>query len=158
MFIMIFGYFGIRQKFNLKRLINLIITVLTYSVLTCLVITIISRQYELKTLIKAIIPISLHKYWFISAYAVFYLFTPLLNDILTKLNKKEYQIFLLIMLTLWSFIPTITLNKLTYYCNELEQFLLIYSIGAYMRLHCEDSIKSLYVKILSGLGKSDLVM
>ena len=88
MFMMISGYFGIRHSFNIKRLINLILQVLTYSILTYVLMAIIDPSwFSMKEFAKSLLPISTHKYWFISVYIVFYFFTPLLNTGLKKLKK-----------------------------------------------------------------------
>lgn len=138
-FIIIFGYFGIEQKFNTKRLLNLIIQVFSYSVLTFAAISVIDRSYFNRgDLIHALFPISFHKYWFITAYVIFYLFTPFLNNFLKSLKKGDFRCFILIQLIVWSLIPSITLDNVKNYIDEMPQFLMIYCIGAYIRLYSKD--------------------
>ncbi len=152
-FIMIFGYFGIEQGFNPRRIINLFIQVLTYSVLTFGVIHIIDPGYfNRKDLYSSIFPISLHKYWFISAYLIFYLFTPFLNPFLKSLDKSRFRRLIILLLIVWSIIPTLTLDIVKNYVDEIPQFFLIYCIGAYLRLYGRDiKLKTFYVFLTSGI-------
>lgn len=145
LFIMIFGYYGVKHSFNTKRLINLIVEVLTYSIVTYLVISLIDPSwFSISGFVKSLLPIATHKYWFISAYVIFYLFTPLLNKGLRKLSRTQFLGLVLIMVVLWSLAPTISFHKIDYYSNELVQFLLLYCIGAFMSLHCKKESKKSY--------------
>lgn len=138
LFILIFGYFGIRTGLNIKRIIMLCIEVWTISLITYIVIVSIGLQpFSLKDFIKAVLPISCGKYWFISAYVVFSLFVPYINRVLTTITEKQYQFFIAIQVVLWCVLSSLSLHKVSFYCGELEQFLMYYCIGAYLRIYVD---------------------
>lgn len=151
-FILIFGYFGVEQAFNTKRLLNLFVEVLTYSVLTYTVLCLTGLEtISIKGLLKAFLPISTLKYWFISAYLIFSLLTPYVNKMLKQLSKKEFKTLIMVEILLWSILLTLSFNQAGYFCYEMEQFLLYYCVGAYIRLFPID-INSIKKKVYLALG------
>lgn len=149
-FILLFGYFGVEQAFNPKRILNLIIQVFTYSVLTFAVMFSIDPAFfSRKDILEAVFPISLNKYWFISVYVIFYLFTPFLNPFLKSLEKNRFRIFLMVQLVVWSIIPTLTLDNVKNYIDEIPQFFMIYCIGAYLRLYGSEIKKRTFAIFLT---------
>lgn len=133
-FILISGYFMINSKYNLKKFLKLISQVEFYSITIYLVLVLLNHEdFSLKALIRTIFPTIFIQYWFFTAYIVLYLLHPFLNVLLKKIDKRTYYVYLFILLVLWSIIPTITSYNL--YGSEIPQFVLLYSLGAFIRLH-----------------------
>lgn len=131
-FIMISGYFLCETKFKLSRIVKIILQVFFYSILIYFVFVCCGiTQFTIKSAIKACFPILFNGYWFATAYVILCIFSPYINIILHALGKREYLIYLGVMLFIWSVIPTFTTRTL--YSNELCQFLLLYSLGAFVR-------------------------
>ena len=76
------------------------------------------------------LPITFKAYWFVSVYILLYLFHPYINKLLNNLDRKEHLSFIWLMFIIFSILRTILMAD--YYGNELIQFLLFYTIGAYL--------------------------
>ena len=77
-------------------------------------------------------PISRNTYWFITMWLFVYIFSPLLNIIITNIDKKYIRIYLLFSLSVWCIIPSFfTVN---YYYSILLYCFFLYIIGAAFKL------------------------
>lgn len=130
-FILISGYFGI--KLNHKKMIKLWCMVMFYSILTFTLET-ISTEFNLKSFIKACIPIISNKYWFITAYFILCYLAPYINKMIEKFDKKTNRNLIITMLIIFSIIPTIFQFEVTKDNGKgIINMLLIYLIGRYIR-------------------------
>ncbi|HJI74581.1 MAG TPA: acyltransferase family protein [Veillonellaceae bacterium] len=166
LFMLITGYFMVHKKVNIKRILLLLSTMFFYSWLILLFAKIEFPEMVSKDIVKMnLIPIFYGLDWFVSCYILFTLFIPFINSFLTSLSKDRYLSFLLILFTVYAILPVIGMNNFIN-SNRLMFFFLVYSIGAYLRLHYQDKIKSIYHKkyrsilifalILIFLGKGSL--
>lgn len=137
LFVLISGYFLIdSDKFKLKKLLKIILQVWVYSSLIYIIFCISGlTDFSIKGLIKNIFPITFKQYWFATAYVVLYIFHPFINKFLKSLSKREYQLFLIISLTMFSIIVSCIGMGSDFYGNELIQFIMFYSIGGYLKKH-----------------------
>lgn len=132
-FILITGYYLSKNDNGLKltKIFKLYLQILFYSVFIYIVLVIFKLEpFNIKVLIKVFLPISFEEYWFASVYILLYIFHPYINRLLNKLDRKEHFKLVLTGLIIFSFLSTITTKK--YFANELIQFILFYSIGAYL--------------------------
>ena len=139
-FVLISGYFMVDSKFKGKKLIQLILQVAFYTILT----TIFSYHvgyWEISTLrhlAGTIFPVIFNKYWFITAYIILYILSPYLNKLINSINKDDYKKMLFILLTIFCVIPTFfgaiinNTEGLLYY-NRLIWLIIMYLIGAYIK-------------------------
>lgn len=49
--------------------------------------------------------------------------------------------YIVIIAILWTVIPLVTMNAANFYCKELEQYVIAYSIGALIKLHEHETVK-----------------
>ena len=89
--------------------------------------------FSLKNLIKALLPTTFTQYWFFTAYIVLFLLSPFINKGLKALSKLTYINYLVVIILLWCVAPTFTTRS--FYGSEIPQFVMLYSIGAYLRLY-----------------------
>jgi surface polysaccharide O-acyltransferase-like enzyme len=88
-FAIISGYVMYQVKYKPSRIINLWIEVLFYSfVISAIVLIINPGDFSKEALLNTIFPISRGCYWYISAYIGMYIFIPILNLALEKLDRK----------------------------------------------------------------------
>ena len=136
-FVLISGYFLITSQgeiFNLKKILKLWGQIIFYSLgIVVIFILIGNHNYNVKILIKSVFPIIFSSWWFASAYFVLYIIHPFLNIFLNMLSKKNYQTFLILLIIMWSVIPTITTSE--FQSNSLGWFLTLYAIAGYARLY-----------------------
>lgn len=138
-FVLITGYFLITSdaKKHYRKIVPLIAEMFFYSVLIYFGIFMIQQGsiFEaggMKGAIKAIFPFFFGDNWFIIYYILLYMIIPFLNPWLKAMNKKNYTIFVCILLFIWSVIPTLTG---AYDFSHMDFFLVMYILGAYIRLH-----------------------
>lgn len=129
-FILISGYFGIR--FDLKKLIRLDLMIIFFTLLG----TVALGGFGIKELIKSCIPVLSRRYWFITCYFALCILAPFLNQIPEKLGKEAFRRLLLILLLLFSFIPTLTTYDIMQDAGKgLADFVMVYLIGRYLSLY-----------------------
>ena len=136
-FVLISGYFLIgSNKLHIKpiKIIKLWGQIVFYSIALFVVSICLNRDsFSVRGIINGIFPITFDQWWFASTYFVMYLIHPYLNRMLHSISKKEYQKLLIMLLGIWSIIPTIT--GTTFQSNKLIEFLFYYSIAGYIKLH-----------------------
>ena len=87
-----------KGKIKLSHLIKLYLEVVFYSILTYLIVCLLGyRNFSFEQLLLNFFPISYLLFWFVEAYLIMYALCPLMLKIVNGLNKKEYDLFLLIM-------------------------------------------------------------
>lgn len=135
-FILISGYFLIEKKdaqvFNFKRILKFWGQVFFYSVFLTIIVRITSiGEVGVKDLIKMLFPITFETWGFASTYFVLYLIYPFLNRLLHSINKGTYQKLLVLLVVIWSIIPTFTTSS--YQGSDLLWFITLYCIAGYIK-------------------------
>ena len=140
-FVLITGYFYINNKepFKLRKLFILVFETLIYSSVIYLIFVLLGKEsLSIKLVIKNFMPITFERYWFMSCYIVLYIFIPYINKALNHLKRDEHLRLIMIGIFLFS-IVRLLVNK-SYYGNELIQFFLFYSIGAFFGKYKKDKL------------------
>lgn len=150
-FILISGYFGING--TIKKYIKLELEVLFYSLLSVVIISLVQNNWSLKDVIKACFPVASGEYWYITSYMLLMIFSPYVNKIPEKLEKKDFEKFLLIMFLVFSFAPTIIqFHVMNDGGKGFANMLLMYLIGRYIRLYYDTKIQIRKRLLLVGAG------
>lgn len=133
-FVLITGYFQHQSTFKIKKVVNLMISVIFYSLL----FNILHQMYTNESItitgiVENLLPSVLSKYWFVLCYIILYLFSDYLNIIISKISKKDYDKGLITIFTIYSIIPFLFGER--FISNNgytVIQFILLYFIGAYL--------------------------
>lgn len=151
LFVLITGYFLITGKFNLKKLIKLIIETWFYSVIILLIFLIfpLGINIGIKNTIKSFLPITYSVYWFITTYIILYIFVPFINFFVNKISQKEYLKLIFLLVLFCSFVPTFAKTNLAF--SELSYFLLLYLIGGYFKLYPNNYTEKIYFNFMYGI-------
>lgn len=158
-FVIITGYFMARSAFNLKksykRLLSLYGTVYFYSIMMGMIFFTGKPYFEtshsdLFVLLRMFFPITSQEWYFLTDYFLLCLFSPFVNIVLQKLNKKEYIILIVIssfLMTVWQFIINLA-PFLMQDCNygyeglidgkNVFSFLYIYMLGGYIGMYAKE--------------------
>lgn len=149
-FILIMGYFMINSDFKVKKFLKLITKMLFYGFLIAIIYISFEKNINADLFSHELMPL-VYGGWFIVTYIIMYLISPFLNKMIKSLKKKDFQKLLIIIVFIWSIIPTI----MNYYSNysNLDVFLVIYMIGAYIRLYDnekENNKRNLQLGVLFG--------
>lgn len=151
-FVLITGFCMINKKcVNINKIIRLIMEMTIYNIIIYTVFLIIGRaDISIKQIIKECVPLVFNNgYWFFKIYICLYMLIPFINSYLIKLEKDKYKKLLLIMFLLFSVWDSIIPNKIiTDSGYGIVNFIFLYCIGAYLKLHYKNNIKTRYWFIL----------
>ncbi len=134
-FILITGYFGYKSKFRISKLLSLNNSIWFYVVIfTVIGVLLLNMTFTKVELLKAFLPISIKDYWFMTNYLLLYLFMPFINRIINSISKRNYQLLLVIIIIVFSVLPTLTGGEFydVFSGFALYQFVMMYLIGAYL--------------------------
>lgn len=145
-YVLISGYFLVKSKFNLKKIVILWIKALVYSIGIMIIFILLKSSISLGDIIRAFMPVSMKSYWFLTTYIVLYFLFPFLNILINSINKKQFETLLIInfiIFCLWrnimSFSETLDLTG----GNGIIWFVFLYFVAAYIRLYLDIKISRL---------------
>lgn len=133
-FVLITGYYMCKLSITIKKWLKLLCEIEFYNIIIYLIFVVSKYEmFNLNGLLRAIIPVNDIASGFVSCYLVFYLFIPFLNILINSMNEKHHITLLalcLVLYTIWGSNPYITIVF-----NYVSWFMIIYLIGAYVRLY-----------------------
>lgn len=133
-FVLISGYFLVKSKFKVKKVVLLVFQVLFWSVTVMAVIYGFGfAEPDPNVIFKSFFPITYKMYWFASAYVVLYLLSPFLNIFINSASKKQLRALIVLLFVLWSILGTVMNSSLE--INDLGWFIFLYFVAAYIRLY-----------------------
>jgi len=151
LFVLISGYFQCTAVFRPRSVTRLLAQVWFYSISIFLVSRFLfGCSYTGEMLRQVFFPTIFNEYWFFTAYMILLLLSPFLNILLRSLTRQQFQTMLLLMILLWSVIPTFT--KQSMYAAELPQFLLYYCLGAWFRLYPDNIFQKKLLRWSAAVG------
>lgn len=140
-YMLISGFFLVESGFKCRRLVQLLCQVLFYSVLVSgalLALGILSPgDLNLNKLLQYVLPTQMVQYWFVTAYVLMYLFSPLLGTAVKHMKKEQLQaviLFLLLFLSVNKSILPVRLESDNQGYDGIW-FICVYLVAAYMRLY-----------------------
>lgn len=147
-YVLISGYFLITSQFKPKKLLRLWIQVIFYSITIYLLLAAIGLEsFTIKHLAMACVPVLTNQYWFVTVYLALYIASPFLNILINALDKKQFRNFLILLFAILSIWPTVlpfgfSLDKTNGF--SIIQFVFLYLIGSYIRLHWNREVRKEY--------------
>lgn len=140
-FVLITGYFQCQKRANYRSVLKLLLQVWFWSVVLFLVSWLgFGYSYSMKGYLQVFFPTVFQEYWFFAAYIVLALLTPVINLVFQNLERRQLERLLVLLLVLWSVIPTFTLQNM--FGDTLAQMILFYLIGGYFRLYPNNFLRN----------------
>lgn len=106
---LISGYVGVRTRFRWSRILPLWLTVLLYSVLIPVAVSIWQPEWISEfSWLRAGFPVSTNQYWYFTAYVGVFCLSPFLNKLLLALDKrglKRLVAVIVVVFSVWSTFP-----------------------------------------------------
>lgn len=141
-FIIINGYFMVSKKsVNLRKIIKLFLELSLYNViiyLLCLALEV--EKFQIINFIRAVFPLLINNYWFFKYYIVLFLLIPFINILLNNIDKETYKKLLIVILLVFSLWDSIMPNKIIVDSGYgIVNFVVLYVIGGYLKLHYNNS-------------------
>lgn len=139
-YVLLSGYFLSASAFSWKRVLRVIAQTLFYTVLIPPVLALLgvlpfSDITNIYRIWNSIFPVQSGHYWFVTAYVVMALFSPILNGALDKLNQKQLLEVLAGLLLFFCIGKSISPLQFATdkYGYDFGWFLVLYLIGGYIR-------------------------
>lgn len=140
-YMLISGFFLVESGFKCRRLLQLVCQVLFYSVLIPPVLIALGflspAQLDIYSLLRYVFPAEMEHYWFVTAYVVMYLFSPVLSTAVKHMKKRQLQYTIILLLLFFSVNKSILPVHLEMdrYGYDGIWFICVYLVAAYMRLY-----------------------
>ncbi|MBO7333286.1 MAG: acyltransferase [Lachnospiraceae bacterium] len=145
MYMLITGYFMVSGRLRSGRLLEIILTVLYYSVGIITVLLLLFKvigfniigTFTLNDLFKCVLPLHMESYWFCTAYVVFYLFLPVLAVGVKNMGKKALLITIILLLIFETAFKSVL--PVTFEIDDKGYsalwFITLFLVAAYIRLY-----------------------
>ena len=136
LFVLISGYFMCTKKFDVMGIIKLFMQIVVLNIIALLFSFVFSKiipnyefNFTLENLFCMFLPLE-SGFWFVNAYTILFLLSPLLNIVISKLKENQF-IFMLLLLIFFSSIYQ------SFFGNEyiIMSFILYYMLAAFVRLY-----------------------
>lgn len=136
LFVIITGYYMINSVMKGKRILKLFAEMLFYA----WAIVLVFHVTGLKTLTgeplkEALLPFWSGENWFVTCYLLLCLMIPFLNPFLKSLEAKPYAKLLALIFAIRFITPLFDTKTFWSTSHGFEQFIFLYMIGAYIKLH-----------------------
>ncbi len=132
-FVLISGYFMVKGCFTMRKLLHLWGSVWFYSVLFLLLfMTVLTPAQEITRyeIMCSLLPVRSGQYWFITAYIQLMILSFFLNAFINNCGRKMLGCSILA-----GFVLIFCFMSSWASASELDRFILLYLIGAYIRLY-----------------------
>lgn len=140
-YMLISGYFLVESGFKLKRLAQLVCQVLFYSLLIPLVLLAVGilqpQQVTVYRLLQYVLPGQMAHYWFITAYLIMYLFSPVLAAGAKGMSQRQLRNTIILLLLFFSVSKSVLPVQLVTDNQGYDGlwFICVFLVAAYMRLY-----------------------
>lgn len=137
-----------KSEFKIAKLVKTWGQVFFYSVCSYILAICLEIVYfDRNDLVQTILPITSNQYWYFSAYIVVFIFSPIINLMFEKFDKKKIVFILIAAGYFFSIMPTFGYFQTTSN-DRIGVMFVLYGIGAFVRkYYSEKNKKCLYVEI-----------
>lgn len=133
---LISGYVWVNAKYRYRNLIELWLQVLFYTVLiTVMFWLFVPDSVSGMEWMKAFFPTMFNQYWYFSSYVALFLFIPLLNIILEKMEQEKLKFYIGIILVFFSCVQTLFYSDVFGTNDGFSAIwlMVLYLVGGYIR-------------------------
>lgn len=136
-FILISGYFLVSGTFRARKLFQLELEILTYSIsISLLTFFLFPDAFAGTELFSVFFPTLTGQYWFMSIYLLLYTLSPFTNFFLNNATQKMVETCLISLLAIYIVIPTLTGFTIGG-GSSISTHVTLYMLGGYIRLYPE---------------------
>lgn len=163
-FMLISGYFLVNSEFKIRRLIELICQTVLYSAIPFLIFLIAGRlepgERDIYHMLNSFLPVHMDTYWFITAYVVVYMLSPVITKGLKAISQKQLITVITALLIYECIFKSLLPFRLTADTkgNSFLWYLIVFLIGAYFRLYGFKLINSVLKGLIVYFGGSVLIL
>lgn len=133
-FLMITGYFMCTSKITLRKFIKLMGQIYFYRLVLYPILLIAGYEIlSFSRIVKLVMPTWGCSDNFTGCFIAFWLTIPFLNILIHNMNKRQHELLLILMLTLYTLLGSIPSFNVTF--NYVVWFGIIYFIASYIRMY-----------------------
>ena len=142
LYVVLSSYFLVTQRFRPSKLLRLYLEVVFWCAIGYIFGIVRGADgFAIRAFVfETLCPFSFRYYWFVSAYAILYLLSPILNFLIKKLTRRQHLavcVGLFLAFSLW-----VDVYPNENYFNlsggySVGWFMVLYFIGSYLRLHAK---------------------
>lgn len=144
-FIILTGYFMVKSRIKIQKIISLILEMYFYSIIILLFAKFIfNMEVSWTDLRSSLLPFPFGN-WFVVAYIVLYLLIPFINKAVENFGRKQLLELICTCLLVFSIMPILT--SWAFFSNFVV-FPVAYLIGAYIKLYVGEINKKRVTKYL----------
>lgn len=133
-FVLITGYFMCKSRFSWDKLLKLYLQITFYTVIIYWIFCWTGHEaFSIKGALKTFWPLPSISVGFVSCFIVFYMLIPFLNLLTANMNKEQHRNLLLVLLGVYSVLPTFFQTPVAY--NYVTWFIVLYFLAAYLRFY-----------------------
>ena len=142
-YVLISGYFLVKEKFRISKFLKIVCEVLFYSwiIISIRIYLCGLEGLDIKDLLSAFLPITYIEYWFVSAYIAMYVLVPVLNLLINSISQKQLFGVVCILVSVFSILnsvlPLSQIMGVKSFGQSMVFFVVLYIIGAFLRLYIE---------------------
>ena len=149
-FVLISGYFLVQSGFKIRRVINVVVPTVIYSVL-CYVTVSLCKGISITgtQLLWAFMPIRNNGYWFVTCFVALSVLTPFINKMIHALDEKQHLLLIAILVVM-----QVAVSKINpmFSISNVGWFITLYIIGGYVRKYPSKILSSrLYMGLAVGV-------
>lgn len=140
-YMLISGYFLVNSRFKPGRLVELLCQTLFYSILVSVVLMAVGiisvDSLTINRILEMIFPVQMEHYWFITAYVIMYLFSPVLSIAVKNMEQKQLRNTIIALLLFFALSKSILPVELQIDKNGYDGlwFMCVFLVAAYIRLY-----------------------
>ena len=135
-FVIISGYYMINSVMKGKRILKLFGEMMFYAAAIVLVFHLTGlKSFSPEELKELLLPFWSGENWFVTCYLLLCLLVPFINPFLKGLEQKTFAKLLAILFILRFVTPLFDVKAFWNTSHGLEQFIFLYFVGAYIKLH-----------------------
>lgn len=138
-YFLVTGYYTINRKIKFSKILKIWGTTLFYTISFFIIFLFIRKGNVTRIeVMKSLFPVFTESYWFVTVYIAVCLLSPIISIIITKLSKKQYTYFIIVLIIIMSLVETIYPQTGVFNYGKGINFatmMLMYLIGGYIKLH-----------------------
>ena len=161
-YMLISGFVLAESEFKVSRLVKLLLQVWFYSIGVALVALLFMNEpgsgISLYYVLQLLFPLSTQHYWFVGAYFLMYLFSPLLVAGVKHLSKKQFEVVLTLILIWFSVLKSIVPMRLGIDTQGYDcvWYMCVFLVAVYIRMYgipfFKNCARGFITYILSSVG------
>ena len=127
------GYLCYGKEHGIKKILNVWLQLLFYSVIITLIVGIINNDLSVVSIIKSFMPISFGQWWYINIYLLLIIIMPFIDKAVDAIPEKEFKYSIVIILAVIGLSNMLLQQKDIFYIYNgysLSWLSLMYIVGA----------------------------